>query len=58
MPSPAYCATSVPKATPSTFIFSTNTKNRLAAILTMFWVMAMNIGKREFCMPMYHPVKP
>ena len=58
MKRPAYWAISVPNATPSTFIPSTNTKHRLAAIFTIFCVIAINIGKREFCIPMNQPAKP
>ena len=27
-------------------------------MLTMFCVMAMYMGMREFCIPMYHPESP
>ena len=47
----------VPRAMPSTFMSSRKTKERLAAMLTTFCVMAMNMGKREFCIPMNHPEK-
>ena len=46
---------SVPKATPSTLSPRPNTSNVLAPMFIMFCVMAINIGTREFCMPMYHP---
>ena len=52
---PAYCAVSVPKATPSTFIPHPNTRKVLAQMLTTFCTMATAIGDREFCMPMNHP---
>ena len=55
---PAYWAISVPNATPSTFIPSTNTKHRLATIFTIFCAIAINIGKREFCIPINQPAKP
>ena len=52
---PAYCAVSVPMATPSTFIPHPNTSNVLAQMFTMFCTMATAIGVREFCMPISQP---
>ena len=37
---------------------NTKTKIRLATIFTTFWVIAINIGKREFCIPINQPEKP
>ena len=58
IPNPLYCAISVPSATPSTFIPKPNTKPRLAAMFTTFCTMAIYIGKREFCIPIYQPANP
>jgi MATE family multidrug resistance protein len=50
-------ATSVPNAMPSTFMPNPYTNVQLATMFTTFCIMEMNIGRRVFCIPMYHPVR-
>ena len=54
---PAYCATRVPMATPSTFMPKTLTRVMLAAMFIMFCTIEMTMGVRVFCMPIYQPVR-
>ena len=42
---------------PSTFMPNAYTNVQLAPMFTTFCIMEMNIGRRVFCIPMYHPWK-
>ena len=54
---PAYCAISVPKATPSIFIPKPKTSVSEASMFTMFCMMEMNMGIRVFCIPINQPIR-